>query len=120
MNPASRLPARTRHGAAAPLRRALRVLGWLVGAAFLASSVPAQPVAPSDPAAGAGCRALVKVYRGLQDATAVPATERQRVADRILDACGVVEIELVRASTLDGGAVLELPLGIAPGAGGRP
>jgi len=115
MNRVSRLFFRPRKALRQPLRQALLAPACLAGAVLMAS--PAGGAAAPAGGAADGCSVLVRLYRTLPDA--VPAAERQRLVDRILNACGVVDIQLLRASTLDGAAVLEVPAAaFAPG--GRP
>ncbi len=66
--------------------------------------------APGERPDASACPTLAKAYRGLEEAVAVPAAERGRIAALILEACGGVEIRVLRASTLDGAPVLEMPL----------
>jgi hypothetical protein len=105
-----------------PLRQALLAPAWLAGAVLLAAPACGAGTPDSAPAgaAGDGCSVLVKLYRSLQDATAVPPAERERLTDRILNACAVVDVELLRASTLDGAAVLEPPVAAVFAPGGQP
>lgn len=105
-----------------PRRRTLAAQAWLAVAVLLGP--PAWAAAAPDSAppgtGGDGCSVLVRLYRSLHDAAGVPPAERERLADRILNACAVVDIELLRATTLDGAAVLELPAAAALTPDARP